>query len=153
MQQGNTLKILNLMHKALLMSQLLFAGVCIYLVYSKSFLPSAQELDRTLQVIALIAAAGGIYAGMTLFKKKLAQIRDTQATAKEKLALYRVACIMQWALMEGPSIFCIACFLMTGNYAFLGLVVVILFLFVMTAPSKLKILMQLQISEAELDEL
>jgi len=141
------------MHKALLMSQLLFAGVCIYLVYSKSFLPPAQELDRTLQVIALIATVGGIYAGMTLFKKKLIQIRDMQAEAKEKLALYRAACIMQWALMEGPSIFCIACFLMTGNYAFLALVVVILFLFVMTAPSKLKILMQLQISEAELDEL
>ena len=141
------------MHKALLMSQLLFAGVCIYLVYSKSFLPPAQELDRTLQVIALIAAVGGIYAGMTLFKKKLIQIRDMQTEAKEKLALYRAACIMQWALMEGPSIFCITCFLMTGNYAFLALVVVILFLFAMTAPSKLKILMQLQISEAELDEL
>lgn len=141
------------MHKALLIGQVLFAGVCIYLVYSGSFLPAAKELDRTLQVIALIAAAGGIYAGMTLFKKKLIQIREMQAAAKEKLALYRAACIMQWALLEGPSIFCIACFLMTGNYAFLAVVAVILVLFVMTAPSKIKILMQLQISESELDEL
>jgi hypothetical protein len=151
MQQGSTLKILNLLHKALLMGQVLFAGVSIYLVYSGNFLPPAKELDRTLQVIALAAAAGGIYAGMLLFKKKLIQIGEMQAEVKLKLALYRAACIMQWALMEGPSVFCIACFLMTGNYAFLALVVVILFLFVMTAPSKSKILMQLQISEAELD--
>lgn len=151
MEQGSTLKILNLLHKALLLGQVLFAGVSIYLISSGNFLPPARELDRTLQVIALIAAAGGIYAGMLLFKKKLMQIREMHTAAKLKLALYRAACIMQWALMEGPSIFCIACFLMTGNYAFLAVVAVIIFLFAMTAPSKLKILMQLQISEADLD--
>jgi len=153
MQKENTLKTLNLLHKALMIGQVLFAGICIYLVYTKNFLPPAQELDRTLQVIALIAVAGGIYAGMSLFKRKLIQIREMQANAKEKLALYQAACIMQWALMEGPSIFSAACFLVTGNYALLALVAAILFLFVMTAPSKLKIMLQLQISEAELDEL
>lgn len=153
MQPGNTLRILSLIHKALFTGQVLFAAVSIYLVYTKSFLPAAAELDRTLQVVALIAAAGGVYAGMTIFKKKLMQIREMNYHAKEKLTLYRGACIMQWALMEGPSIFCIACFLLTGNYAFLALVAVILFLFAATAPSKIKILMHLQISETELDEL
>ena len=81
------------------------------------------------------------------------QIREMQIAVKEKFDRYRRACIVQWALLEGPSIFCIICFFVTGNYAFPALVLVILFLFVMTAPSKLKIVLQLQISESELDDL
>ncbi len=141
------------MHKALLMGQVLFAGVCMYLVYTNTILPMAKELDKTLQVAALIFAVGGIYAGMTIFKKKLITITAMQADAKGKFALYRTACLIQWALLEGPSIFCTICFFLTGNYAFLALVLIILFLFVMTAPSKLKIQLQLQLSEAELEDL
>jgi hypothetical protein len=152
MQQGNTLKILKIMHKALLIGQVLFTAVCAYLVYAKIWLPVATELNKVLQVAALAAAAGGIYGGMFLFKKKLAEIGSMQE-AKEKFAAYRSACLLQWALMEGPSLFCTISFFITGNYAFLALVIAIAFVFTMTAPSKLKMQLQLQASEAEMEEL
>ena len=153
MQKGKDLQVLNIIHKALMMGQILFAAVCIYLIYSKSVLPLVNNLDKILQFVALALTAGGIYAAMSFFKKKLMQIREMQINAKEKFDLYRRACIIQWALLEAPSIFCIICFFLTGNYAFLALVLVVLFLFAMTAPSKVKILLQLQISDAELDDL
>jgi len=153
MQQGSALKALNIIHKALMTGQILFASVCIYLTYSKVIDSPAKELDRVLQVVALVLTAGGIFAGMSFFKKKLLQLREMQTSVKEKFGLYRSACIVQWALLEGPSLFCIICFFLTGNYAFLALMVVILFLFAMTAPSRLKVQLQLQISESELDEL
>lgn len=153
MQKGKGLQLLNIIHKALMTGQILFAAVCAYLIYSKSVLPSASDLDKVLQVVALIATAGGIFAGMNFFKKKLLEIREMQTGAREKFDQYRKACIVQWALLEGPSIFCIICFFVTGNYAFLALVLIMLFLFAMTAPSKRKILLQLQMSEAELDDL
>lgn len=153
MQKGKALRLLNIIHKALMTGQILFAAVCIYLIYSKSVKPSANDLDKVLQVMALIAAACGIYAGMSFFKKKLLQICEMQTAASEKFDQYKKACIVQWALLEGPSIFCIICFFITGNYAFLALVLIILFLFAMTAPSKQKILLQLQISEPEMEEL
>ena len=106
MQKGNALKALNIIHKALMTGQILFAAVCTYLIYSKLVLPAADELDKVLQVVALIVTAGGIFAGMSFFKKKLMQIREIQISAKEKFDLYRSACIVQWALLEGPSIFC-----------------------------------------------
>jgi hypothetical protein len=153
MQKGNALKALNILHKALMAGQILFASVCAYLIYSQSVLPGAKELDKVLQVVALVLTSAGIFAGMSFFKKKLMQIREMETAAKEKFDLYRSACILQWALMEGPSIFCIICFFLTGNYAFLAIVLVVIFLFAMTAPSKNKIQLQLQISESELDEL
>jgi hypothetical protein len=153
MQKGAAFKILSILHKGLMMGQIFFAGICSYLVYTDTILPAAQELDKTLQVVALIITAGGIYGGITFFKKKLITIRAMQADVKEKFALYRTVCLIQWALLEGPSIFCTIGFFLTGNYAFLALVLVILFIFVMTAPSKLKMQLQLQISEAELEDL
>lgn len=140
------------MHKALLTGQVLFAAICAYLVYAKILSPSATGLNKVLQVAALVAAAGGIYGGMFLFKKKLAEIRSLQDT-KEKFALYRTACLLQWALMEGPSLFCTICCFLTGNYAFLALVLAIVLVFAISAPSKLKMQMQLQASEAEIEEL
>jgi hypothetical protein len=153
MQKGAAFKILSLLHKGLMIGQIFFSGICIYLVYTNIILPVAKEHDKTLQVIALLVTAGGIYAGMIFFKKKLISIRAMQTDAKEKFSLYRTACLIQWALLEGPSIFCTICFFLTGNYAFLALVLVILFIFVMTAPSKLKMQLQLQISETELEDL
>jgi type IV secretory pathway VirB2 component (pilin) len=153
MQKGAAFKVFSILHKGLMMGQILFAGICSYLVYTNTVLPAAKELDKTLQVVALIITAGGIYAGMAFFKKRLITIRAMQADAKEKFALYRTACLIQWALLEGPSVFCTIGFFLTGNYAFLALVLVILFIFVMTAPAKLKIQLQLQISEAEMEDL
>ena len=40
--------------------------------------------------------------------------------AQEKFAKYRAACIMQWAMIEGPCLFCCICFFLVGNYAFLA---------------------------------
>ena len=82
MQKGKGLQVLNIIHKALMTGQILFASVCIYLIYSKSVLPLANYLDKILQVVALALTAGGIFAGMTLFKKKLMQIREMQTGAK-----------------------------------------------------------------------
>jgi hypothetical protein len=153
MQKRNALKVLHILHKALLMGQLLFAAAATYIIYTKAVFPSAIELEKILQVAALIITAAGIYAGTTIFKKKLILIREMQTDARQKFAQYRAASVIQWALLEGPSIFCIICFFLTGNYAFLALAIVVMFLFAAIGPSKNKILTELQISESELDEL
>lgn len=153
MQKGNSLRALNIIHKGLMAGQIMFAAIVAYLLYSGSIFPSAPELDKTLQVVALAITAAGLFASFTIFKKKLIQIRDMQGSTKEKFDKYRAACIIQWALLEGPAIFCIICSFLTGNYAYLGIVAFALLFFAMTGPSKLKVQLQLQMSEAELDEL
>jgi len=151
--QPGGLKALLIIHKALLIGQLLFAAIAFYLVYSKSFTDQFQHLNQILQVIALVFSAAGFYVGSLLFKKKLLQARETLTGLKDKWALYRTACMLQWSMLEAPCIFVIICFLLTGNYAFLALAVALIFLFAMMAPTKLKIVFQLQVSEAEIAEL
>jgi len=72
---------------------------------------------------------------------------------KEKFAIYRAACIVQWAFLEGPSLFCIIGFFLTGNYAFLFLSGTIIILFAMLAPSKMKVAFQMGVAAEELEQL
>lgn len=151
--QSGGLNALLIIHKAMLIGQLLFAVIAFYLVYSNSFTNEFQNLNQILQVIALVFSAAGFYVGSLLFKKKLLQARETLTGTKDKWALYRTACMLQWAMLEAPCIFVTISFLLTGNYAFLALAVTLIILFAMMAPTKFKIVFQLQMSEAEIADL
>lgn len=134
--------------------QIVFIAVTFYLVYSKIFLPVFAEEQKMLQVIALLFAAVTMFAGNKLFKSKLQQIQDdTNAAAKERLLQYRTISILQWALVEAPCLLCGICLLLTGNYAFLALGLVIMLYFGMLLPVKSRVAAQLGLSISELDEL
>lgn len=153
MNKGSGIKALTIIHKVLLVGQILFIAICIFLVSAKMINPVPEELDRIFQVTALVLSAAGFFVGATLLKKKILLLRNMDADAKEKFTLYRAACIFQWALMEGPCLFCIVCFFLTGNYAFVALASVLILLFAMQAPSKVKIAFHLGLRGDELDDL
>lgn len=150
----NAFYVFSFIHKAMLAGQLLFIAVLFYLVYKKVLVPPMAAQDKIVQVIALLFTAAVLFAGFTLFKKKLALIKeDPLAGVKEKFEKYRGASMLQWGLTEAPVLFCGICFFLTGNYALLALAAVPFLYFVSLAPSIEKTAMQLDISSSELDEL
>ncbi|HQW82829.1 MAG TPA: hypothetical protein PK987_00120 [Ferruginibacter sp.] len=153
MNKPGGIKALKIVHKVMLMGQIVFAAVSIYLVYAGIINAYLTELDKKLQVIVLIIAATGIYAGRYYFKKKVFQIQNSLADAKQKFDAYRAASLLQWSLIEIPAIVSIICFFLTANYAFIALAFFLIAIFAMQAPSKSKIVQQLQIEEAELETL
>jgi hypothetical protein len=149
----NALKALLILHKAMLAGQVIFALISFYIVYTGLFTPGLFYLNQVLQVAAIAIIAGGLYIGNLLFKKKLSRAREMEKAVKEKFELYRSACLLQWALIEGPCLFVIICFLLTANYAFLTLAVVLILAFAMMAPSMVKIVFYLKLTEEEIAEL
>lgn len=147
------LKALLGVHKAMLVSQVIFAAVSFYLVYTVSVFKNLEYSEKTLQVLAIAFSVAGFYVGNFLFKKKLSAARESKADTREKLYTYQYGCIVQWTLIEVPSLFIILCFLLTGNYAFLALAIVLMLVFTMMAPSRLKLVFHLQLSEEEIAEL
>ena len=152
--QLSSLKSLQIVHTAMFAGQVLFAVIASYLVFSGVQEAHMQgNTEKILQVVAIVFSAGGFFAGTTLFKKKLMEIRSMTGTVQEKFAVYRSASITQWALLEGPALFCIICFFLTGNYAFVILAFVLIILFFLLAPKRIKIAFQLGLSQREADEL
>jgi hypothetical protein len=154
MNKTNGLRGLIIIHKAMLIGQLIFAAVCFYLVYTKSVSTGDMDnLDKILQVIAVVISVAGFLIGTSLFKKKLLQARSLDTGNTSKFELYRTASIMQWAFIEGPAIFCLIGFFLTANYAFMALAATLMLLFTMMVPSKAKAAFQLGISEADMEAL
>jgi hypothetical protein len=153
MQKGKAFKALSIMHKGMLISVILLGAVMFWLVSSNMVAPPSPDLDRMLQVAAIVLGVLGFFGGAALFKKRLQAIRDMNASAEEKWKNYFAVCLLQWALLEGPAIFCMISFFLTGNYAFIVLGGLLLLILAMQGPSKMKIMLQLGISEEELNEL
>jgi hypothetical protein len=151
MKQQGTLKKLQILHRAMLFGQIVFAAVAFFLLYTNKFTPSLAEKDQLLQVIAITISFGGFFIGSTIFKKKLQQARDSATDIKLKADAYRLASIIQWTLLEGPCLLCIIFFLLVGNYAFLALAAAIMFWFALNGPSKIKVMMLLRLSEEEME--
>ena len=145
------LKMLQFLHKAMLIAMLLFAAVAFYLIYSNTFEPTLQQYDKVLQVVAIALSFGGFFIGSALLKKCIQSVKDNSESAEVKIASYRAVTIIQWALIEGPCLFALICFLLTGNLSFFLLAALFIILFAVTGPNRLKIMLLLQLSEEEMD--
>jgi len=138
----------------MLISQVIFAGIIFYLLYSKTIVPPMAAKQKMLQVIALFMAAGAISSGTGIFKKRLTLLKEQPLiSTEEKLNSYRLGCILRWGLIEIASFFSIICLFLTGNYAFLVLGGVLIIYFAMQSPSKTKVAQHLDISSSDLDGL
>lgn len=124
---------LRVIHRAMLIGQLLFLGIALFLSVSNNFPPSLQHLDKTMQVVAVVLSFVCVYFAITVFKRKWQEAREA-ATEEEQSRVLRSAYIVRWALIEGPAIFCIICFLLVGNYSFAALAGTLIVFFGLQAP-------------------
>lgn len=126
-------KSLPVIFRAMLLGQILLFGIALFLSVSKNFPPSLQHLDKPLQVTVVLLSFLCIYLGITLFKKKLQTLPEaTDETAKWKIITS--AHLIRWALIEGPVLFCIICYLLVGNLSFAALAGTLIIFFGLQAP-------------------
>lgn len=144
------MKALQIIHKAMLAGQLLCAAVFFYLLYSGNVQPTLRGEERMLQVAVILVSVSAFFLGNKIFNIRVMNARDMQADTPAKFIEYRTACIIQWALLEGASLFSSICFFLTGNYAFLALALALMLFFAMQSPTKAKAALLLQVSEEEL---
>ncbi|MBC6491974.1 hypothetical protein ACFSQD_10380 [Flavihumibacter stibioxidans] len=141
---------MQVLYRRLLYAQIVFGIIAFLLVQFNIIVPPADvPLDRLLQVIAVLYSFAAVIVGIQLFRRRLETIRDGKEHAREKLGRYRGASLVQWSLLESASIFCTICYLITGNWAFLGLTLTILVIFGGLNPFKHKVMIQLRLSDQD----
>jgi hypothetical protein len=151
-KKENVFMQLQVIYIALLAGMLLFGGISVFLVHIQIAGLTNSTLEKPLQIIALLMAVISVGMAFTLFNKRILQIAP-DANAGERISAYRSAAIMRWAFVEGPALFSIVCFLLTGKYLFLALTGILILVFTATAPVKTKIIQQLQLDDTETGEL
>jgi len=131
MTSGGYFKSIKIVHIALVIGIVFFTLISVFLQIS-GFGTVGQEINNGLLLLVPIFALIGIFASNLVFRKKLKGIRE-KSNLKEKMEDYRSALIIKLALIEGPSFFTVVAYLLTGNYIFLGIVVVLIIVFLISS--------------------
>ncbi|MES2266076.1 MAG: hypothetical protein V4520_04925 [Bacteroidota bacterium] len=124
-------KAIKIIHLALLAGQCLFAGVTLFLNSTKTGFDTSK--DKEFLLIAIILTVGGFFAGNLLYKQ-VSGVAAKKVTYQEKIMTYQSALIIRYALLEGPSLFCIVCYFLTANLIFLLISGAIIIYFITLRP-------------------
>lgn len=140
------LKSLSLIHLALAFGLILFAGVTVFLNSGKetAIRYTDDVFVNVLPVLALVC----ILTSITLFKKQLITLQSKDSL-KDKLKGYQSAFIVRLALLEGPCLFGIVCYLVTGNFFHLIVAGLIILYFISLRPGKEKVETDLKLSHEQ----
>ena len=132
-----------IIHAALLIGQFLF-GIVAFSITNNTGL-NVQPGNDPLFYVALLLVFGGMLLGSFLYKQQITKLA-AEAALKEKLSTYQTALIIRCAPSEGASMFCIVCYMLTGNSFYLVLTALNILYFIWMRPTKQKIEDELSLS-------
>jgi hypothetical protein len=135
---------------ALLAGQIIFLLISLYLV-SASIVKSNPDLSLILTFTILILISPLLVAGPIIYRKLISKNSDSVKSLEQKLILYRQGMIIKLALVEGTSIFSIVCFLITGNFLFVIIAILLISLFFLHKPTLEKFASDFNIPFSQLD--
>lgn len=138
---------LKIIHFALTAGIAFFMLIAIVLQFT-GFEPELKEMEMILLGITVFAAISGVFTGNLLFRKRLEQLVELKSL-KEKLTGYQSALILKLALVEGPAFFSLVAYLLTANLLFPAITLVLIFVFILYAPGKDKLISDLDLSRKE----
>jgi hypothetical protein len=139
---------IKIIYYALIAGQLVFAFLTFYLIRSGLFDGEQTELINIFIYIVPIFVIGGLFISHLLFKSFLNTARGKK-NLYEKLAFYRSALIIRYALLEGPSFFAIVVYLLTGDYLFLGMSGLVILVFFTLKPTVERAINDLELHSEE----
>lgn len=146
------IKALILIHTIMLVMVILFTALSYFVAPKVMTTPVDNSLDKILQLVAVVLAVAAPFTAFTIFKKKRLVWQTNPAGLAEKIDDYRAACIMKFALLEGPILFCAVGYFLTQNTAFTILAVVLIFILAGQKPTVTLMTYDMNISRDELFE-
>jgi len=129
---------------ALILGQVLFIIITTALHFTNMFPAVMADSSRILLPIAALATLFAVWANNNFYRKDLEQIKMEKSLTK-KLELFRTAFVKRYAILEGPSFFCIVSYLLTGRISFLFFSVLLMGIQFINFPRKDKIVFDLEL--------
>lgn len=149
MQLAEQFKSVQIIFFALLIGQILFLFISVFLVQSGNVKPN-YDLFLILFIVDLMIITPAIVIGPMIYRSFIERA-NSKKLLEEKFILYRQGVIIKLALVEAPTIFSIVSYLLTGSVIFLILAVGVLILFFFHKPTLEKFSEDFNIPLSELE--
>lgn len=153
MQKPSAFNVLKTLHISLLIGMAMFYIVSIVIVQQGMVNAAGESFQRIFQLVCVGVSGALIIGGFKIFKKKIFAARNDPGPGEQRMDLYRAACILWWAMIEGPGILAAIGFILTRNYAFFALAVFHLLALLVFAPRKANIILFLNLNSEEVKRL
>lgn len=140
LQPNNTIKILGLIHIALVF------GLVVFLVFSyyqsNGFSNGIDQGDIFIYITPIVAISG-YFGSQFMFKKLIAAIRK-EDTLQYKLQKYQMASIIKFALIEGPSFLALFAYMISGNTLHFAIAICLIAYLILQRPTLDKFISQVK---------
>ncbi len=151
MKSNEILKSSLIIFYALLAGQIIFLIISLYVV-SLDVIETNSDLSLVLIFSVLLLLSPLLIAGPIIYRRFILSQSDKCKTLEQKLVLYRQGMIIKLAMVEGASIFSIVCFLITGNFLFVVIALILIILFAFHKPSSEKFASDFNLSLSEIED-
>lgn len=131
-----------MLHFALLIGQILLAIVFIVLIGKTEIILNIE--GDPFFVLVPSTALFALFISGFMFKKLLSQA-NAKITLAEKLALYRPALLVRFAILEGASLFGLVSYFLNGNLFYIIIAAFVMVYFLTLRPTKEKLENDLQL--------
>jgi hypothetical protein len=132
----------------LIIGQVLFGLLSFFLVSTNSFSSEGADLRSVFIYVVPVFVLTGFFLSNLIYKNRLKGI-DRKSSLMIKLTSYRAALIVRYALLEGPSMFAIVVYLVTGDIIFILLAALVVFYFLTIRPNREKVIKDLGLDPNE----
>ena len=149
----DALRSMSIFYYAMIGGLLVFAVIVFALNYQLGPGSLDQSMIRIFFIAVLIIATMSIFMAPRLYKKRITDALSPGLSLMDKLDIYRSALIVYLALCEGPGLFAVIVYFLTGYKPLLIVIAVVLLAMFLKRPEKSKIFNELQLSSQEQLEL
>jgi hypothetical protein len=149
---GNFIKVLGVIHFALVAAPVLFATVVMTtLIRNPVFSLSSDKSDPFIYIVPVFALAA-VFAGNFLFSKLISDANNKEVFS-QKLAGYQSATIIRFSLIQGVTLFAIVVAMLTNNTVFITIAALLILYMVSIRPTNNRVLNNLSLSLEEQAEI
>jgi hypothetical protein len=141
-------KTLTLIYYSIIAVQFAFGLFAYLYTAGGGSLVPGENFRGTLIYLVPVFVIGGFVGGNMFFKKRL-DATKTKNGLTEKMAEYRSASIVRYALLEAPYFFSIVAYLLTKDLLFIGFGGMIILFFLTIKPTKEKAANELELNATE----
>lgn len=139
---------LNIIYFAICFVMLLFGAVVFYLVSSGSVQPQPDALPVIISYVVYGLAVAGVVAAHFIYRQLLTQA-DPAPSLRARLNKYQSATLVRSACLEAPALFAAVCTMLTGEFTYLTIPVLMAGVFVVWRPTPESAKEDLQLQEGE----
>jgi|GEM_PF-906035 len=139
---------LRIVFYALLAGQVFFLAVTAMIHNFTPFVSFDGTFTKSMLLVCLFAAIGGIMGGKLVTRRQLDKI-EQQMPLEQKVSRWRGVFILRLAMLEAPSFMAIVGFMLTANFVFAALSILLMAVFATNFPTYTKISAELNLSDNE----